>query len=76
MQSYSRTVSDFHSGECRCGGPKLPKQFFCRSCYWKLPEAYRKRLWRHYSTQNATCLIYTRALAVLGLLVEMKGERV
>ena len=68
MQSYSRTIADLGSELCRCGSAKVRGQHFCRSCYWKLPEAYRKRLWRRYRTQNALCTVYTRALAVLGLL--------
>jgi hypothetical protein len=68
MQSYSRTIADFGSELCRCGSDKARRQYFCRACYWKLPEAYRKRLWRRYRTQNALCTVYTRALAFLGLL--------
>jgi hypothetical protein len=68
MQSYSRTISDLGAITCRCGEIKDRRRFFCRSCYWRLPESYRKRLWRRYGTQNALCTIYTRALAFLGLL--------
>src|SRR5258708_37772801 len=76
MQSYWRVVIDLRSSVCRCGAPKIPKQFLCRNCYWSLPETYRKRLWRRYSTQNAVCTIYTRALAFLELLAPTKGELV
>jgi hypothetical protein len=72
MQSYKTAVSDLRAGECRCGSPKVPRQFFCRRCYWKLPEAYRQRLWRRYHSQAALCLMYTRSLAFLGLLNSQK----
>jgi hypothetical protein len=68
MQSYSRTIADFGSLECRCGKAKQPRMFLCRNCYFRLPEAYRKRLWRRYGSQAAVCTVYTRALAFLGLL--------
>jgi hypothetical protein len=68
MQSYKTVIADLRSCVCRCGGQKKPKQFLCRTCYWRLPEAYRIRLWRRYPSQNAVCLVYTRALAQLGIL--------
>jgi hypothetical protein len=72
MQSYKTVVGDLRSGVCRCGARKVPKQFLCRGCYWRLPEAYRTRLWRRYPSQGALCLVYTRALGYLGLL---KGQQ-
>lgn len=68
MQSYKTVIGDLVSGRCRCGAPKCPRQFFCRTCYWRLPEPYRVRLWRRQRTQSALCLVYSRALAYLGFL--------
>lgn len=68
MQSYSRTIADLASEKCRCGERKDRKRFFCPGCYFRLPQAYQKRLWRRYGTQTALCSVYTRCLAFLGLL--------
>lgn len=68
MQSWRTVVSDLGSEVCRCGSGKDPKRFFCKGCYFSLPESYRNRLWRRYSNRDAVCLIYTRSLSFLGLL--------
>lgn len=31
---------------CHCGKPKVPRQTFCRSCYYRLPAAMRAALYR------------------------------
>lgn len=74
MQSYARTVSDLASLACRCGKAKDHKRFFCRACYWKLPEAYRVRLWRKYGSQRKVCAIYSSCLAFLGLVEGPEGR--
>lgn len=69
MVSWSVVVRDFSSEKCRCGNYKQEGQYFCRSCYFALPGAYRKRLWIPWArlTQNAICTLYTRCISQLHL---------
>jgi len=30
---------------CRCGGVKVPRQTFCRRCYYALPAEFRRALY-------------------------------
>jgi hypothetical protein len=66
MQTYAAVVAARSSNRCQCGATKQPNHYFCRACYFALPEAYRKRLWMRFRAQRAVCLIYSRSVAFLG----------
>lgn len=79
MVTYKTVVGDLESLVCRCGEPKHSGYFVCGDCYRKLPEACRVRMVRHIWVKpfgrNSLCLIYSRALAKLGLLKpELRGD--
>lgn len=75
MQSYETVVRDLRAEKCRCGSPKRSGFPLCSACYWKLPEAYRSRLWLLRAprrTQEARRLVYWRSLVLLGLVTPEK----
>ena len=37
-----------------CGAAKNPKQSFCRTCYFKLPQAMRLKLYKTFSEGYGT----------------------
>lgn len=38
-------IRELAGDKCRCGKAKRPKQTFCRSCYFSLPEPMRAALY-------------------------------
>lgn len=70
MVAWSVVVREFGSDRCACGAQKTVRCYFCKSCYFELPDPYRRRLWIPWArlSQNAICTLYTRCLSRLGLL--------
>ena len=57
---------------CRCGRPKLPKQTFCRQCFFKLPRELRRAVYARVG--NGYEIAYVRSvrfLAATGIAMEV-----
>jgi hypothetical protein len=47
-QHRRKLLDEFEGLECACGAPKVPKQTFCRACYYTLPVRLRRALYRRF----------------------------
>jgi len=75
MVTFEKLHRELISEVCPCGHRKRTGFAFCAGCYFKLPEAYRTRLWLladSRKSHKAQRLIYWRCLVRLGLRAEEK----
>ena len=57
VQSAER---DYNADFCLCGSGKEPGKFFCKACYWALPNGIRRRL-GSTSGRQANASLYDEA---------------
>lgn len=43
---FRKALTDLRSGVCRCQKPKKPNESLCKACYYALPPALRKALYK------------------------------
>lgn len=60
-------VAELRGLKCRCGAVKVPRQTFCRRCYYALPPALRKALYNGISEG------YAAAYAAAATHLEQRG---
>jgi len=46
MSRRSDLLNELAGAECACGSPKIPRQSFCRACYYLLPPRLRRPLYK------------------------------
>lgn len=65
-------ITELGGLNCRCGRVKVPRQTFCRQCYFKLPPENRRALYAKIGNGYEVAYVRScRYLAATGIAMEV-----
>lgn len=65
-------ITELGGLKCRCGRVKVPRQTFCRACYFKLPPENRRALYAKVGAGYEVAYVRScRYLAATGIAMEV-----